>query len=49
MSKLLSANFIRLKKDKFFLERSGFHVGSRNIFSGDEIYGYEADSDNQSY
>lgn len=49
MSKLLSANFIRLKKDKFFWSGLVFMVGSRNIFSGDEIYGYESDTDNQSY
>ena len=49
MSKLLSANFIRLKKDKFFWSGLVFMLAAGIFFSGDEIYGYEADSDNQSY
>ena len=47
MSKLLSANFIRLKKDKFFWSGLVFMLAAGIFFP--EIYGYEADSDNQSY
>lgn len=48
MSKLLSANFIRLKKINSF-GAVWFSCWQQEYFSGDEIYGYEADSDNQSY
>ena len=49
MSKLLSANFIRLKKINSFGAVWFSCWQQVSIFTGDEIYGYEADSDNQSY